>query len=216
MSLQVLASLSKAVGMELITRIFDKTLEKTGQIGSNGVKTPFDAFDKVCGIFQGKLSHTSPSSAFSLSFPDKLSKFSKLPGLLSKNLSKLATKIQQLASVFSKINEAVEGIKSLIGKSSTGAQELNSAMPLSTHTTNQPNPTMSRDYGNVSGSNGESRISETIEGSQNRSNGLMGDQWDMFNQMQAAQKAAQMFELAVKMAEIRHQAAMSAIRGIRY
>ena len=39
---------------------------------------------------------------------------------------------------------------------------------------------------------------------------------EMFERMQEAQRAAQMFELAVKIADIQHQAAMSAIRGIRY
>jgi len=42
------------------------------------------------------------------------------------------------------------------------------------------------------------------------------DPMSMLQKMQEAQAAAQMFELAVKISEIQHQAAMSAIRGIRY
>lgn len=203
MGISLLGSLGAKLGMDVVGSILDKTLPKVMDHMKSGLKSPLDAFDSIVSSFGGKASKTTPAGQFSLALPDRLK--SQVTGSMTANLKSLSEKLGKLTSA--------------LGFASKIADLLSSFQPQAL----QKAPTTSS--GQSSGASGfgsglnvdtQAMARSTGYGDQGSSStGGMGPM-DMFQKMQEAQQAAQMFELAVKISDIQHQAAMSAIRGIKY
>jgi len=201
MGISLLGSLGAKLGMDVVGSILDKTLPKVMDHMTSGLKSPLDVFDSIVGSFGGKASKTSPAKQFSLALPDRIK--SQFSGSMTANLKSLSEKLGKLTSAFgfaSKIADLLSSFQS---------QTLQKAP-----STGQPSGASG--FGSGLNVDTQAMAQSTGYGDQGSSaTGGMGPM-DMFQKMQEAQQAAQMFELAVKISDIQHQAAMSAIRGIKY
>ncbi|MGB3975567.1 MAG: hypothetical protein WBM02_10600 [bacterium] len=199
MGITLLAGLGIKLGSELVGSIMEKTLSNAKESMAKN-RTAFDRFDSVVGQFGGRAPKLTPAKQFALALPLSLAaqygagRFCM--GLLTQNLGNF----QSLLGLAKGLVDQIAGFQpqTLQQNQSTGKAinpgAFGSGLNVDTHAM-----AASTGYG-----------SQSASGS-----GGMGPM-EMFQKMQEAQQAAQMFELAVKIADIQHQAAMSAIRGIRY
>ncbi|HPQ39737.1 MAG TPA: hypothetical protein PLV45_05130 [bacterium] len=202
MAFSIIGSIGAKLGLDLVSNVMEKTLPKAFDFMKAGMKTPVDAFEAVVNTFGGRASRTRPAQQFSLAFPDRLG-FAKDPSFTDK-MKSMASKLGNILSALGSLGGAVQQLSQCFGGAAgtepcpgrvqyAGSTGFGSGLNVDTQAMAQ-----SSGYG-----------SEIDPGS-----GM--DPMTMFQKMQEAQVAAQMFELAVKISEIQHQAAMSAIRGIRY
>lgn len=236
MVLPILAGLAGKIGTDVVGKVMEKTLPKAMDFFKASMKAPFDAFESVMNIFGGKPSKTPPAQQFSLPMPRRSAGLVNQQGGIGAKLKQLASKLSQLANVFSKINEVLDMLKGLLGVGGAKGGPIAQAGGAAggggmtgTGAVGQASGTgfggqVQQAAGGSSGGSATGGIGGGPQGSFGPSSGgpaggpggVMADQWKMFNYMQQCQKASEMFEMAVKVAEMRHQAAMSAIRAIRY
>ena len=198
MGISLLGSLGIKLGVDFVGSIMEKTLGNAKESMQKN-RASFDRFDSVVGQFGGQVSRMSPAKQFALALPFPVAaqygagKFCM--GLLSKNLGNF----QNLLGLAKGLVDQIGGFQpQALQKASDGA------------------PGGPGAFGSGLNVDTQAMAASTGYGSQAASqSGEMGPM-EMFQKMQEAQQAAQMFELAVKIADIQHQAAMSAIRGIRY
>ncbi|MBN1295481.1 hypothetical protein JXA80_01795 [bacterium] len=203
MGLTILGSIGAKLGFDVVGNIMEKTLPKAADFMKIGSKTPLDAFEAVIGTFGGKTSQTKPAEQFSLAFPKRLG-FSSGAGFAD-TMKSIGEKLSKFLSVMEKVNDVVGGLSHFF----TGKVE---KAPFQGHVE------MAKNSGFGSGLNVDTTAMAQSSGysTEKAPGGSSTDPMAIFQKMQEAQAAAQMFELAVKISEIQHQAAMSAIRGIRY
>ncbi|MCD4655805.1 hypothetical protein K8T06_17940 [bacterium] len=204
MSLSILGGIGAKLGLDLVGSIMEKTLPKAMDFMKNSFKTQVDVFESVVNTFGGKPSKTKPAKQFMMAFPKRLEESSgtsttdrmkSLAGKLSKLASAvgLLDDVMQLISNFNPNKVQTAPFTGQVQQQQTGASQFGSGMNVDTTAMAE-----STGYG------------EPMPG------GTEMSPMDMFRKMQEAQQAAQMFEMAVKISEMQHQASMSAIRGIKY
>ena len=199
MGISLLGSLGIKLGAELVGSIMEKTLSNTKESMTKN-RTAFDRFDSVVNQFGGNTSKMTPAKQFALALPFPLAaqygagKFCM--GLLTKNLGNF----QSLLGLAKGLVDQIKGFQpQTLQQNQTAGKGVNPGA-----------------FGSGLNVDTNAMAASTGYGSQSASeSGGMGPM-EMLQKMQEAQQAAQMFELAVKIADIQHQAAMSAIRGIRY
>lgn len=196
MSLSILGSIGSKFGLDLVSNIMDKTLPKAKDFMRGALGSPLDLFESVVKSFGGKASKTAPAKQFSLAFPKRLGQATGQSA--TDSMKSMAGKIGNLLSALSVVKDIADVISGFNPKQ---IQQQSSA-----------------DTGFGSGLNVDTMAmaQSTGYGSQEPGQQTGMSPMDMFQKMQEAQQAAQMFEMAVKISEMQHQAAMSAIRGIKY
>lgn len=202
MALSILGGIGAKLGLDLVSNVMEKTLPKAFDFMKSAVNTPVDAFESVVKSFGGKASRTRPSEQFTLTFPNRLG-YAKDPSFTDK-MKSMAGKLGNILSAMGNLGEVIEQLTHGFSDSAqTGSFRGRVQYAGAT--------------GFGSGLNVDTQAMAQASGyGQPITPGGSTDPMAMFQKMQEAQAAAQMFELAVKISEIQHQAAMSAIRGIRY
>jgi hypothetical protein len=198
MGISLLGSLGAKLGFELVGSIMEKTLPNAMESMKKGPNA-LDRFESVVGMFGAQISKMAPANQFSLALPFQLSAGhnagSFYMGLLSKNLGNFKSLMGLAGNVVDILRRFQP---QQLDKAPTGGSGITPG-----------------GFGSGMNVDTQAMVESTGYGNQSSIDGQMGPM-EMFKKMQEAQQAAQMFELAVKIADIQHQAAMSAIRGIRY
>jgi len=204
MSISILGSIGSKLGLDLVSNIMEKTLPKAFDFMKNSIKSQVDIFESVVNLFGGKASKTMPAKQFMLALPARLSKSST--GSMTDKMKSMAGKLSKLTSSLSLVDDIVQLLANFnpnkIQKAPFGGQVMAQGGA-------------SR-FG--SGMNVDTLAMAQSTGYGSSTPGGAGEMspMQMFERMQEAQQAAQMFEMAVKISDIQHQASMSAIRGIKY
>lgn len=236
-----LIGLLSQLGTGAVGNILEKTLPKANDAMKSMAKAPFMMLENLKELIGGKESKTPPAEQFSLKTPQNLADMSQKSPDLPQRIDSLKDKLGQIMDILANLGELIAQIGHLFGKN-TGSygqvgkpnQQVSPQM-----STGQPfgiNQTLQQQVpsqGGSPGGSGDTGIGPSgsaqgmsqsqgtsgtggASGMAGESNSVMSEQWAMFEKMQSMQRAAQMFELAVKIAEVQHQAAMSAIRAIKY
>jgi hypothetical protein len=195
MGISILGSLGAKFGFNLVGSIMNKTLPKAMSFVTSGMQNPLDRFESVLGKMNSTSFKTSPAKQFTLKLPYQLkAQFGSGPI----NMNRISERLKSLKSVLGTASEIVDALSRF------------------------QNQRLDKAGGKFSGGFGQSLSTDTNAMSQSSgfsaqsTNSSDMSPMGMFKKLQDAQKAAQMFELAVKLADIQHQASMSAIRSIRY
>ena len=200
MGLSILGGIGAKLGFDVVSNIMEKTLPKAFDFMKNAMKSPVDMFESVVNTFGGKASKTRPAAQFRLAFPKRL-------GFAFGHSA--TDRMKSMAGKFGKVMSALELVQGLLthlSSNKTQGQQTQGRV-------------MFQEPGSQFGS-GMNIDTQAMAESTGYGNEVSGNTemspMDMFRKMQEAQQAAQMFEMAVKISEMQHQAAMSAIRGIKY
>ncbi|MBN1878543.1 hypothetical protein JW823_00355 [bacterium] len=204
MAISLLGTIGAKVGADLVGTIMEKALPTAVEHMKSNIKTQGDFIEHLVGMFGNRESKTAPAGQFSLELPKRFSSLSK--GFTNLNLKSLSEKLSKLKTALGFASGALELLKRF------QSQKLENQSSSSVPQTGTSSQTGS--FGSGMSTDTEA-LAHSAEYASSGSTTGMGPM-EMFERMQEAQRAAQMFELAVKIADIQHQAAMSAIRGIKY
>ncbi len=210
----ILAGIGGKLGMDVVGKVLDKTLPKAADFLTKTTMAPFDAFENVMNLFGGKASKTPPAPAFKMMPPPTSEKLQKSGGLASK-LKSLMNKMDSVTNILKSVTNIVTELEKLTGKGGP-VQAFGSGSSVGQVPQMGVKDMVQYAGGNLPGSSTGSPGIPQPTGGPGGAGGALGDQWSMLQYMQQCQQASQMFELAVKVSEIQHQADVSAIRGIKY
>jgi hypothetical protein len=217
-------ALLAGVAAPMVKDIIHSTL---GKVMKGGVKLPFNSgkLGDILKTIKSGISKTPAANPFSIQRPSKFGPTDKMNQIVQKLIGKLT----DISSILKKSGEIGDLLKKISGFASNSAAPSGSAnlgpsnlMPEApTGSTGVPSSGSLGFSSSASTPTSTSFVPSGTASSQPVSNspdlaGSFGGQWDMFNKMVGLQQAAQAFELAVKIAELKHQMAMSAIRAIKY
>lgn len=237
-----LIGLLSQLGTGAVGNILEKTLPKANDAMKSMAKAPFMMLENLKEMFGGKESKTPQAEQFSLKTPQNLAELPQKSPDLPQRIENLREKLGQIMDILSNLGDLISKIGNLFGnesgsygnvgnQSKTNGKQLHQG-PMSgiNNMVQQQQTAQTTSSGTAGGSSvgggtgmpesgaqpgsGSGGLEST--GSSRDASALMSEQWGMFEKMQSMQRASQMFELAVKIAEVQHQAAMSAIRAIKY
>lgn len=195
MGISILGSLGAKLGANLVGSIMNKTLPNAMSFAATGMLNPLDRFDSLVGKMGPSAFKTPPARQYTLNPPNRFAAMIK-PGPVSMN----------------RISEHLQSFKSIAG---TASEIVDALQRFQTQRLERADGGSSSSFGQGLNVDTNAMAQSTGFGGQVTSGNETGPM-EMFQKLQEAQQAAQMFELAVKLADIQHQASMSAIRSIRY
>jgi len=204
MAISILGSIGAKLGLDLVGNIMEKTLPKAFDFMKNSIKSPIDAFETVVNLFGGKASKTKPAKQFMLALPGRLAQSNT--GSMTDKMKSMSGKLSKLVSSLGLLDDIAKLI------SNFNPKEIQKA-PFNGQVMQQNGASR---FGHGMNVDTMAMAQSTGYGDQVPGGGNDMSPMDMFQRMQEAQQAAQMFEMAVKISDIQHQASMSAIRGIKY